>query len=418
MTPPEDDPRQAVALFRYGLIAPLLSEPRPGKLIRQLAEKRYVIPGSRRSRIAPSTLYDWLRTYRQFGFEGLMPRRRADSARPRRMPPEAIEILLAIKRRTPELSVRAVIKAARDGGEIPDDQPLPPSTIHRLFSREGLMTPANPGHDRRRFAYEAAGELWMSDVLHGPRAGDRGRRRKTYLIALIDDCTRVVPFAGFAFSENTAAFLPVFREALLRRGLPKRLYVDNGASYRSQQLALVCARLGIALIHARPYHPAGKGKIERWLRTVRQQFLPTLGSDDLHSLEALNRRLHAWTESEYHYAPHRGLDGLTPLDKWAATADGVRYPAPGLDLEDLFLFEARRRVNRDRTVSLRTRVYEVDPVLVGRTVTLRFDPERPTRPLKVVCDGKPAGEATPIDLHGNARVRRNTLSFHDPDTED
>ena len=245
MTPPEDDPRQAVALFRYGLIAPLLSEPRPGKLIRQLAEKRYVIPGSRRSRIAPSTLYDWLRTYRQSGFEGLMPRRRADSARPRRMPPEAIEILLAIKRRTPELSVRAVIKAARDGGEIPDDQPLPPSTIHRLFSREGLMTPANPGHDRRRFAYEAAGELWMSDVLHGPRAGDRGRRRKTYLIALIDDCTRVVPFAGFAFSENTAAFLPVFREALLRRGLPKRLYVEYVARHIFDNMCRVrlCAGL-------------------------------------------------------------------------------------------------------------------------------------------------------------------------------
>ena len=149
-----------------------------------------------------------------------------------------------------------------------------------------------------------------------------------------------------------------------------------------------------------------KGKIERWFRTVRNSVLAGLGDGDTRDLEALNRRLHAWIEGEYHHRPHRGLDGMTPLDRWAATADGVRHPGPGIDLDDLFLFEARRRVAKDRTVSLKGRLYEVDPALVGETVTLRFDPAMPGRPLKVVHDGRDAGTATPLDAHANAAVRR------------
>ena len=137
------------------------------------------------------------------------------------------------------------------------------------------------------------------------RVGDR-TKHKTYLIAFIDDATRVIPYAAFAASENTRAFLPVLKQAVLRRGLPERLYVDNGANYRSQHLSLVCAKLGVALIHARPYRPQGKGKIERWFKTVRAQLLTRLTEADTQSLDALNRRLWAWTEGEYHQTPHHG----------------------------------------------------------------------------------------------------------------
>ena len=150
-----------------------------------------------------------------------------------------------------------------------------------------------------------------------------------------------------------------------------------------------------------------KGKIERWFRTARKSVLAKLEERDTRDLEALNRRLHAWIEGEYHATPHRGLKGMTPLDRWAVTAGDVRYPEPRLDLDDLFLFEVRRRVARDRTVSLRSRLYEVDSGLVGETVTLRFNPDAPpARPLKVVHDGRDAGVAKPLDVHANATVRR------------
>lgn len=413
-----DDHRQAVALFRYGLIADLVHLPpgSPGitERLRAKADQHYTIPGSRRTRVAAETLRDWLKRYRRGGFEALLPKARTDRGQPRRLPQGVAEALIATKEQHPKLSVRRVIERARQAGEIPADLPLPVSTVHRLFSREGLMvkkTDAPTGADRRRFAFQYAGQLWMSDVMHGVSVDDgKGRRRKTYLIAFIDDATRVIPYAAFAFAENTVAFLPVFKQALIRRGIPQRLYVDNGANYRSRQLALVCAKLGTALIHARPHQPQGKGKIERWFRTLRATLMSQLGTDDTASLDALNRRLWAYVEGEYHHTPHRGLNGKTPLEQWALVGDQVTFS--NAELDELFLFEAKRRVMNDRTVSLNGRVYEVDALLIGQTVTLRYDPAAaPTRPLAVVHQGQPAGQATPLDAYANTTVRRNRPSW-------
>ena len=416
MSYPDEELRKAVALFRYGLIADVLRLPPGSREIRRTlhhkAQRTYTIPGTRRTRVALETMRDWLSLYRNGGFEALYPKARADRGRPRRMPPEVAELLISLKTEQPALSVKALIDAARKRGV---DHPLAPSTVHRLLSGEGLLDqrPGEPvATDRRRFAFRDAGELWMSDVMHGPKVSDARRRRKTFLIAFIDDATRVIPFAAFAFAGNTTAFLPVFKHAIARRGLPARLYVDNGANFRSQQLALVCAKLGIALIHARPHQPAGKGKIERWFRTVRAGWLSHLTAEATTSLDTLNRTLWAWVEGEYHQSSHRGLDGRTPLEQWALAGHNVRYPDPGLDLDDLFLFEAKRRVMKDRTVSLHRRLYEVDAVLVGETVTLRYDPHAPpSRPLEVVHHGKRAGTATRLDAYANTTVKRDRPSW-------
>jgi transposase InsO family protein len=221
-----------------------------------------------RTRVAAETLRDWLKAYRRGGFAALVPKPRADRGQARALPAAVVEALLAAKEANPRLSVQLVIREARQSPDVPAELPLPPSTVHRLLARHGLMARSqeDPGErDRRRFAFAQAGELWMSDVMHGPSVAVEGRtRRKTYLIAFLDDATRLVPQAAFALSENTATFLPVLRQAIDKRGLPQRLYVDNGANYRSQHLALVCAKLSIALIHARPYHPQGKAWIAHY----------------------------------------------------------------------------------------------------------------------------------------------------------
>ena len=224
------DPNE-IALFRFNVIAPLRTAPRGSVYakIREQAARRWNIPGTERTRIAPSTMHEWLQLYRHGGFEALRPKTRCDRNRGRRLDAKTIETLIAIKREQPLLSVRKVIQQARGQGRIDTSQLLSPSTVHRVLQREGLMVKVADSsiRDRRRFAYEFAGEMWQSDVLHGPRVKDEhGKLRKTYLLALIDDATRVIPYARFAFSENTQAFLPVLREALQRRGLPQRLYVD------------------------------------------------------------------------------------------------------------------------------------------------------------------------------------------------
>ena len=417
---------QALALFRYGLIAEFIQLPAGSRglyaRLRDKARADYTIPGSTRTRVAPETLRHWLKDYRRGGFDALLPKGRADRGRSRALPQAVADALMSLKDEQPHLSIPQLIRAVQQSGAAPASAALPPSTVHRLLTRAGLMHKASAevnNQDRRRFAFAHAGQLWMSDVMHGPSVAIPGRgRRKCYLIAFLDDATRVIPYCAFALSENTQAFLPIFKQALLRRGIPQRLYVDNGANYRSQHLALVCAKLGVALIHARPYQPQGKGKQERWFRTVRAQFVSRLTAADTDSLEMLNRRLWAWVEGEYHQSAHRGLEDQTPLDRWAISAEHVRLPGPGLDLDALFLFETKRRVQRDRTVSLNGTLFEADAALIGHTVTLRFDPAAPpARGVEVWHDEKFVGRATPLDAYANCFVRRNRPTQNiDPDT--
>jgi transposase InsO family protein len=412
-----DDPHdlsERVALFRHRLIAQLLPEDLTARQRQQTVERivatTHQIPGSCRTRVAESTLRDWLRDYRAGGFDALKPKRRIDAGHPRALAPPVVERLLQLKEAEPDRSIRRIIDRVREQGVLASDQPLPISTVHRLFKQHGLMTrtgAAAPGEDRRRFAYVRAGQLWMSDVMHGPAVpADDRRKRKTYLIAFLDDATRVIPHAAFAFAENTRTFLPVFKQALIRRGLPERLFVDNGANYRSHQFAVICARLGVALIHARPFQPQGKGKIERFFRTVRAQLIAELTDKDTASLAALNRRLAVWIEGEYHQQPHRGLEQQTPLERWAQTAEGLRYPDPNMDLDTLFLFEDQRKVQSDRTVSLHGQVYEVDASLIGQRVTLRYDPAQPGAPIQVVHNGQIIEQARRVDLYANCFVKR------------
>ena len=272
MPPPVDPTTHAdtVALFRYGLIADLLHVPAGDRSLharlREKATREYDIPGTTRRHVAAETLRDWLYAYRRQGFDGLKPQPRRDQGHARALPQAVADQRCALKEQHPTYRVALIMATARQQQLVPADVPLALATVHRLLSRHGLMArPADAptSKDRRRFAYEAANELWMSDVMHGPTVLDEEdrRRHKTYLIALLDDATRMVPYAAFTRSETVAAFLPVFERAILRRGIPKRLYVDNGSAFRARHLALVCAKLGVTLIHARPFAPQGKGSL-------------------------------------------------------------------------------------------------------------------------------------------------------------
>ena len=403
--------RQKIALFRYGVIAELLSlhgQKGIQAVLQEKAARTYQIPGSHRTRIASETIRGWLKLYRKRGFDGLIPKLRRDLGESRSIPKDIQDLLLTLKEEHPDYSIALIIDEARKVGTIDPSLALPLSTVHRLLARHGLMKKieeADAKQDRRRFAFEKAGQLWMSDVMYGPAVVfSKKRKRQTYLIAFIDDATRVVPFATFAFSESNADFLPALKQAFLRRGLPTRLFVDNGSAFRSHHLQLVLAKLGVTLIHARAHHPQAKGKIERWFRTVRSRLMVRLTEQDLSGLDALTRRLWGWVEGEYHQTPHRALDEETPLDRWARVGDEVRY-AHDLDLDDLFLFEARRKVRRDRTVSLDGVDYEVDATLVDETVTLRFDPKN-RRTLQVVFKQRRFSDAKPVDPHANCFVKR------------
>ena len=417
--------KQQVALFRYGLISDIVCLD-PGTKgiyakIKEKAARNYTIPGSRRGRIEAETFRDWIKKYRKDGFDALFPKTRTDKGQSRTLTTEIEDILIDIKEENLQFSVKHVIDKAKEFGKIDKNLELSQTSVYRLLSSRGLMDKRKieepGGKDHRRFSYDHAGELFMSDVMHGPSVFTSGRKKhKAYLIAFIDDASRVIPYAEFALGEKTKDFMPVFKQAVMQRGIPKRLFVDNGSAFRSRHLAIVCARLGITLIHSKAYHAAAKGKIERWFRTIRQQFIPMLNDHHKASLANLNQALWAYVEGEYHHNIHRML-GESPLDRWAGCAGRVRYPDPGLDLEEVFLLEDKRKVHKDRTISLHGKVYEADAALVGETVILRYDPASLGQPIQVWFKNNRYDDAKLVDTLANCYVKRErpaeTLSIKD-----
>lgn len=409
--------RKRVALFRYGLIADLQHLPVGHRglyrLLDERASREHEIPGTLRRHVAAETIRGWLSDYRQGGFDALLPRVRADAGSTRSIPAEVVDLLCHAKDEHPDLSIPLLIGHVRKEhvARVPEELALPESTVHRLLARRGLMKKRAPddstNKDRRRFEFESAGDLWTSDVMYGTKLRIDGKLRQTYLIGFLDDATRIAPYATFTLSEGTVAYLAALEQAIRRRGIPKRLYVDNGAAFRSKHLALVCAKLGIALIHARPYMPQGKGKIERWFRTVRMQFMPLMKLESGVTLEHLNRSLAAWIEGDYHHAEHKGLGGESPASRWAQRSEGVKLCDSSVGQH--FLAEQKRAVQKDRTVTLDGVAFEVDAALVGERVLLRYDAGRPPnkRTVEVWHRGERVEIARRVDALANCFVKRN-----------
>jgi transposase InsO family protein len=409
----EESLRERIALFRYGVISELVGTTlAPGekeKLLLSAAAKEWTIPGSRRRRIGRSTVRDWVAMYEAMGFEGLKPQPRSDAGSSRSIPVPVQELLLALRAERPRASVHSLIRAVRLSGQVAAEVALAPSTVYRLFAAHGLPASPSPAAepDAQAFTYPHSGDLWTADVMHGPRLLVPGRSdgAKTYLYALLDDASRMVAWAAFYGAENAACLQDALKQALLRRGVPRRLYCDNGPAFRTHHLEVVCATLNIALVHSRPHQPRGRGKIERFFRHVRSAFLPHLCADQLTDLGALNRIFWAWLEGEYHQTPHGGLDGQTPWERFLADRELLR-PAPE-DLEALMRSKVLRTVGRDRTVRLERRLYETPDGWAGQTVEVLYDPYDPRRPVHFRGRGETIEHRLRcLDLETNATLKR------------
>ena len=407
----EIDPK---ALFRLSVLGPVVSRERLGRgelqqLIRELAQREYAIPGSARRHVAEKTIQAWYHSWRKEGIQGLVPKTRVDRGQSR-ITPAVQEAVLAAKRENPRRSVRQIVRLLEAAGIVASAS-LSRSAVHRLLQQQGLSSLAGSGHvpeEKRSFAAEFAGSVWYGDVMHGPRVPHKGSLRKTYLVSLIDDASRLVAHSAFCLGETALDVEGVLKQALLKRGVPVKLVVDNGAAYRANTLQGICARLGIHLIFCRPYAPEGKGKLERWHRTLRDQFLSELDERRITDLDEINARLWAWLEQVYHRSEHAGLAGLTPLARYQRDLARIRslgVKAAGLDA--LFHHRVPRLVRKDGTVSYLGERFEVPYELSGKTVRLVVDPHA-ARVVGVEDEaGNSLGQATALDAIANIRrVRR------------
>ena len=408
-----EEKNQTIAAFRFGVIhefvgGACLTRTEKSRLMQEKCSRKWVIPYSVRTRITENTIYRWIRRYKKSGgkIESLYPRQREDTGKPRKLSGESIAQIVRAKKQLPDLAVPRLWQNLKNAGLIPRSTGL--TTVYRVLHQNGLMDKLPTPEDRRKFEAQQPNDIWQSDVMHGPKVAVSGKQRKTYLIAFIDDHSRLIVYGGFYLSENLSCFMDAFEKALAKRGLCRKLYVDNGAAYRSRHLEFTCASLAIALIHARPYKPQGKGKIERFFRTVRGQFLPTA---DMSSIEALNASFDHWVDYEYHQRKHSAT-GMKPFDRFTRKLSCIRQPPK--DLKRHFRKAVYRTVARDRTVTLDGRLFEAPVVLIRKRVLLLYHDQKPNE-VEAFLSGQSHGFLTPVNLHVNARVKRDRN--HNPQLE-
>jgi putative transposase len=359
-----------VGLFRYRLISevtgPQLSARQRGQRVRELAGAEHDGPGGVTVRVSEQTIRRWVRWWRAGGFEALVP---APARVAPRTPAEVLALAVALKRENPERTAVQITRILRaQAGWAPSERTIQRHFVRLELDRELEGRPQAFG----RFEASRCNELWTGDALHGPVICGR----KTYLFCFLDDRSRAVMAARFGFSEDTVRLAAALRPALAARGVPEQVYVDNGSAFVDSWLLRACASLGIKLVHSTPGRPQGRGKIERFFRTVRDQFLVEITGEAaaaITGLEELNRLFTAWVETVYHPRPHSET-GAAPLRRWQ---EGVSVPLPlptPAQLREAFLWSEFRTVTKTATVSLHGNTYQVDELLTGRKVELVFDP--------------------------------------------
>jgi putative transposase len=409
MTPPG----QALALERFACITHLQELLRQGfplsLALEQVSLRPLTLPDGSQRLFARRTIEDWWYHYQQGGFAALSPKVRADKGQPRILNPAQQKWILEQAQAHLAVSVKVLYRRWRQ-----QDPQLPSlNSIYRFLREHQLHTQARRqqlrqplGGATKCFEAPFVNDLWMTDFSPGPylHPVEGGKALPTFLCVIIDDHSRLIPYAAYYLRADTQAFHQTFKEALRRRGLPAKLYTDQGGPFTNDHTRIVCANLGIRLLHAKPYHAWSKGKAERVILTIQQDFEAglRLPGQAPTSLEALNAQFSTWLQSIYQVRVH-SRTGMSPAERYQRGAHLVKALDPHLDLDQLFYHRLTRTVRRDGTVRLGNQLYEVDLSLRTLAVELRFDPFQLDR-IEVFYRGTAYGLAQRVNPHLNSQL--------------
>jgi transposase InsO family protein len=402
---------EEIALFRYGIIAPVIHNQGVGqmKYFRKLSSKELDVPHLGKKRYEVATFKSWLHRYRKTGFEGLYPQTRSDKGVAKKIGDDLAEAIKEKLSDYPSLSASGIYRMLVSEGMI-NTRDLCEGTLRKYIRDNNLRTVKATDKARKKYEKAHINELWMADAMHGPYLLDGNRKHKAILISIIDDCSRVIVGAKFFFSENSINLEKVLKEAILKFGLPKVFYCDNGSIFISSNLQLACARLGIALVHSIPYDSSSRGKIERYHRTVREKFLVCMNISDTTHIDELNACFSSWLNKEYHRGYHFGIEDK-PLDKWMNDLNKTevrRVSAQELDLA--FYMTIERKVKNDSTISIKKVLYEVPYNFIGERIEIRYPIDNPDD-LTLYKDNKPVYKLKKVNPIENANLPSWEIRF-------
>lgn len=406
----KSEKQQEIALMRYGAIAPLVSgldENYPSKtaFYTEISNKGIVGPDGRVHHYAPATIEKWYLDYQNHGFDALIPKSRADAGMSRKLDDDLQERIRYFKTNYPRMSAAAIYRQLKTDGSIINGQ-VSESTICRFVNQLQNELRQTPNRDMRRYERPHINEVWCGDSSIGPRLTDKdGKKHRIYIIALIDDASRFITGIDVFYNDNFVNLMSVMKSAVSKYGRPKVLNFDNGKSYKNRQMELLAARIGTTLSYCQPYTPTGKAKIERWFRTLKDQWMACLDMQDFHSLDELRGSLHSYVQM-YNQTPHASLRGMSPQDRFFSEPEQIRR-LPADDIGKDFLLEIERRVSADCVIVIDQIEYEVDYRFARQRIRLRYSPD-----MKDIFVIEEDGALTPIRLLNkteNALIKREKV---------
>lgn len=416
-----------IALWRFSILGPLVSARLEygdrRELFAAASERLYEHPNrARKVRLSARTIENWFYAFKAGGIAALEPLPRADKNTTTAVSSELVDLIVRAKMAKPKRSAPQILRILTRARKLPPGG-LSKSTVLRILRRAGISTARPRVHDdkdRRAFLHEHAGDLWFGDAMHGPRVVEGGKRRKTYLLSMIDAATRYIVGSQFHLSESAVDHEAVFEQALRVHGRPRTYYVDKGAAYVSGSLRSICADLQIHLKHTKTRDAEAKGAIERWHRTWRAEVGVEVEGKSF-ELAELNAIHSAWLGREYHGRKHT-TTGKVPREHFLSeVAAGHLRPLPtSMNIDEVFWHRARRVVRRDNTIDLGGRRYELSTMgMAGRRIEVRFDPRDAEVSPKAFDQGGFLCDTRPLDLLANAhRPRRRKTTEPEPEVQD
>jgi transposase-like protein len=409
----DEKERQAVGLKKFSLISPVLNgqEGNASEYFRKLAAEPVKMPGAGERHYSEKTYMTWLQDYRRYGFDALVKSRRSDRGASRKITAEAGDKITEARKKHLTMPVTVLYEKLISDGII-DPLAVSRSTLYRFvgdLALSGALSEGTEEKEIRRFSHDKVGQLYQADLLYGPALKISGKKTPTYLHAIIDDCSRYPMWSQFYTVQNFESFRHCLKEAVSRRGAPRLMYTDNARIYRSQQFEFICASIGCTLIHSQPFVARGRGKVERFFRTVRMRFLSAIDISNINSLDDLNALYFKWLEEDYKRKAHSGLDGLSPHDVLMSQLENLNMIADTRVLDESFLYRVSRKVQHDATIQIDNVLYETEPHFAGKRVEVRYDPEwigDCSKKLPMFLDGKNVGVTWMVRYHDNAHAKR------------
>lgn len=414
-----DKKSQELALFRFSLIAPLVNETYETtskmQYFRDIASKTHKLPTGEKVNYSSGTIKSWYLKYKKQGIDGLLPKKRNDAGKPRVINGDTINKIHAIKEKYPYITGKMVYQKLVEEGYIKaSDVSL--ASILRYIRDNNLKRNQLEGVERRAYEMEYANDCWQSDTSHGPKIIINNRKMQTYLIAFIDDASRLIVHAQFFLNDNAINMQTTFKKALAKYGVPKRIFVDNGKSYKNNQLNLICASLGVALIHTRAYSPESKGKIERVFRTIKDGYINSTDWNTFTSLEHLNVDFSKYLSEKYTNKTHSVIKD-TPHNRYLKDFDKVKYKTEE-ELEDSFLHRVTRKVNNDATIKLHSKTFEVPQKYIKQKLNIRYSPIDLDIAYIYNINNELADTIYPLKRVDNSKIKRNTIDYSRIEGED